>query len=118
MALSWVFEDREDHLVVRFDGEWLLPSMFRMLDEAAERCREVGYVRILCDFRNVRGTMAEMSKYLVGTRVAEVLKTIKLAAVVAPDAVVTGFAGNVAARRGGRLFATKSIDEALQWLFA
>jgi len=116
MALSWVFEDREDHLVVCLEGEWLLPSLFRMLDETAERCREFGHVRVLCDFRNVRGTLAEMNKYLLGTHVAEALKTIKLAAVVAPDAHVTGFAGNVAARRGGRLLTTKSLEEARQWL--
>jgi hypothetical protein len=116
MALRWVFEDREDHLVVHLEGEWLLPSLFLMFDEIAERCREVGHVRVLCDCRNVRGTLAETTKYLVGVRVAEALKTIKLAAVVAPDAHVTGFAGNVAARRGGRLFTTKSLEEARQWL--
>ena len=35
----------------------------------------------------------------------------------AADAVMTGFTANVAARRGGRLFSTKSIEEARQWLF-
>ena len=117
MALSWVFEDREDHLVVHLEGEWLLPSLFRMLDEADERCRDVGHVRILCDCRDVHGTLAETTKYLVGARIAEVLRTIKLVAVVAPDAHVTGFAGEVAARRGGRLLTTKSLEEAHQWLF-
>ena len=116
MALDWVFEDREDHLVVRLEGEWLLPSLFRMFDEIAERCREAGYVRVLCDCRNVSGMLAETSKYLIGTRVAEALESIKLAAVVAPDAYVTGFAGDVAARRGGRLFTTKSLEEARRWL--
>jgi hypothetical protein len=113
-----VFEDREDHLVVYLEGEWLLPSLLRMFDEIAERCREVGHERILCDCRNVRGPLAEMSKYLIGARVAEVLKTKKLAAVVAPDAHVTGFAGNVAARRSGRLLTTKSLEAAREWLFA
>ena len=117
MPLSWVFEDREDHLVVHLEGEWLLPSLFRMLDEIAERCREVGHVRVLCDFRNVRGTLAEMTRYLIGVRVAEVLKTIKLASLVAPDAHVTGFAMRVAERRGGHLLTTKSLEEAHQWLF-
>jgi hypothetical protein len=117
MALSWVFEDREDHLVVRLEGEWILPSLFRMLDETAERCREFGHLRVLCDFRNVHGTLAEMTKYLIGARVAEVLKTIKVASLVAPDAHVTGFAPEVAARRGGRLFTTKSLEDARQWLF-
>ena len=117
MALYWVFEERKDHLVVNLEGEWLLPSLFRMFDEVAERCREAGYARVLCDCRNVRGTLAETSKYLIGTRVAEALKAIKVAAVVAPDAHVTGFAGNVAARRGGRLLTTKSLEEARQWLF-
>src|SRR5207302_10105028 len=70
----------------RRSSDLLLPSLFQMLDEIAERCREVGHVRVLCDFRNVRGTLAEMTRYLIGVRVAEVLKTIKLAAVVAPDA--------------------------------
>ena len=117
MALQWVLEDRQDYLLAQLDGEWLLPSLFRMLDEIAERCRENGYVRVLCDCRNVHGPLAEVSKYLLGTRVAEVLPTIKVAAVVAPDAVVTGFAGDVAARRGARLFTTKSLDDARQWLF-
>jgi hypothetical protein len=74
-------------------------------------------VRILCDCRNVRGTLAEMSRYLLGARVAEVLKTIKIAALVAPDALVTGFAARVATRRGGRMLTTKSLEEAHQWLF-
>lgn len=117
MALTWVIEDRKDHLLVQLEGEWLLPSLFRMFDEVAGRCREGGHVRVLFDCRNVHGTLAEVSKYLMGTRVAEVLKGIKAAAVAAPDAHVTGFAGSVAARRGGRLFTTKSLEEARQWLF-
>ena len=117
MALNWVFEDKEDHLVVRLEGEWLLPSLLEMLDEVAERCHEAGHTRVLCDCRNIHGPLAETSKYLIGTRVAEVLKTIKLAVVTAPDAHVTGFAGSVAARRGGHLFTTKSLEDARQWLF-
>ena len=117
MALSWVFEEREDHLVVTLEGEWLLPSLFRMFDEIAARCREGGYERVLCDCRKVHGPLAETSKYLIGTRIAERLRAIRLAAVVAPDAHVTGFAGSVAARRGGRLFTTRSLEEARQWLF-
>jgi hypothetical protein len=31
--------------------------------------------------------------------------------------VITGFTERVAASRGGRLFVTKSLDEARQWLF-
>lgn len=117
MALHWVLEDRSDYLLVELEGEWLLPALFQMFDEIAGRCREAGYVRALCDCRNVHGPLAEVSKYLLGTRIAEVLQAIKVAAVVAPDAVVTGFAGDVAARRGARLFVTKSLDDARQWLF-
>lgn len=116
MALHWVFEDRQDHLLVHLEGEWLLPALFQMFDEIAERCRDAGYTRALCDCRNVHGPLAEVSKFLLGTRMAEVLPAIKVAAVVEPDAHVTGFAGDVAARRGARLFTTKSIDDALQWL--
>jgi hypothetical protein len=115
--LSWTFEHQANLLVVHVEGEWHVEELLAMLDEAAERCRDAGYERVLADFRRVRGTVAELSKYLIGTRIAEVLKTIKLAAVGAPSAVITGFTERIAANRGGRLFVTKSIDEARQWLF-
>jgi hypothetical protein len=118
MPLTWTLEDQPDHLLVHLDGQWQLQSLLKMIDEAGRRCHERGYSRLLCDLRAVRGPLSETDRYLAGTRIAEVLKAVKVAAVVAADAVITGFAGKVAERRGGRLFVTKDIDEALQWLFA
>jgi hypothetical protein len=117
MSFTWTLEDQPDHLVVRVEGQWQIQSLFQMLDEIAARCREAGYARVLCDLREVRGPLAELSKYLAGARVAEVLKTVKIAALAGPQTMVTGFAAKVAASRGGRLFTTKSEDEARQWLF-
>lgn len=117
MPLTWTFEDQSDHLLVRLDGQWQLPSLLKMIDEAARRCQERGYTRLLCDLRQVRGPLSESDRYLAGMRVAEVMKSVKVAAIAAADAVVTGFAGKVAERRGGRLFTTKSEEEALHWLF-
>ena len=117
MPLTWTFEDQPDHLLVRVDGQWQGQTILSMIDEAGRRCQDRGYTRILFDCRAVRGPLSESDRYLAGTRVAEVLKSAKVAVLAAPDTLITGFGQKVAERRGGRLFATKNIDEALQWLF-
>ena len=118
MSLTWTLEDRADHLLVRARGSWQLQGIFRMLDEMAARCRGAGYGRILLDARDVNGPLAEITRFAAGARVAEVLKTIKVALLAHPDALITGLGSRVAASRGGQLFVTKSEDEARQWLFA
>ena len=118
MPLTWTIEDQPDHLVVRGDGDWHLQRIFQILDAVAARCRETGYARVLFDARNVHGPLSEISRYAAAARVAEVLKSVKLAVLAAPDAVITGLGVQVAASRGGKLFVTKSEDEARQWLLA
>lgn len=118
MALSWTLDDQADHLLVRVEGSWQLRPIFDLLDEIAGRCRDRGHARVLCDVREVQGPLSEITKYLAGTRIAEGMKTVRFAVLAAPDSIVTGFAGSVAARRGGKLFTTKSEAEARQWLFA
>lgn len=117
MPLSWDFDEDSDCLVAKVRGEWHIQSGLQLIDEMARQCRERGSTRILCDLREVRGPLGEADRYLAGTRVAAALKTLKLAVVAAPDAVVTNFAVNVAERRGGRMFTTKSLEEARRWLF-
>ena len=117
MSFTWTLEDQPDYLLVRAEGQWQLQGVFRLLDEAARRCRDAGYGRVLIDVRNVTGPLAEISRYAAGARVAEVLRGIRVAVLAHPDTVITGFGVRVAASRGGRLFATKSEDEARQWLF-
>ena len=117
MPLTWTLHDQPDHLLVRLEGQWQLQSLLRMIDEMSRRCQERGYMRVLCDLREVRGPLSESDRYLAGSRIAEVMKSTKVAAIAAADTVVTGFGMKVAERRGGRLFVTKNVDEALQWLF-
>ena len=74
--------------------------------------------RVLLDARAVRGPLSELDRYLAGARIASVLQATRVAVLAAPDAVITRFGANVAARRGGQVFPTKDIDEARQWLFA
>ena|SRR5689334_19200987 len=118
MSLTWKLEDQPDHLVVRAEGDWHLQGVFRMLDEIAGRCRDKGYGRVLVDARNVHGPLAEMTRYAAGARVAEVLRGVKVAVLANPATVITGFGVRVAENRGGQMLATKSEDEARQWLFA
>ncbi|MEK6373864.1 MAG: hypothetical protein AABO58_14355 [Acidobacteriota bacterium] len=89
-----------------------------MIDDIGWRCRDRGFARVLLDARGVRGPLGEPDRYLGGTRIASVLKAIKLAVLAPAEGLITGFAVKVAASRGGHLFATKDIDEARQWLFA
>ncbi len=118
MPLSWEFHDEKGHLRVHVDGEWQLQSVLKLIEEIGQECRARGYDRVFGDMSTVRGPVAELDRYLSGARVASILGATRLAVVIAPDAILTGFAANLAARRGGRLFATKDADEAAQWLFA
>jgi hypothetical protein len=118
VALSWVFVDESDHLLVRVEGEWQVQSMLKLIDAMGGRCRDRGYSRVLVDARAVRGPLSEPDRYLAGARIASELKSTRVAVLAAPNATITGFGANVAARRGGQLYPTKDIDEARQWLFA
>jgi len=118
MPLSWELVDEPDHLLVRIEGDWQVQSMLKMIEAVGKRCRDRGFARVLLDARAVRGPLSETDRYLAGTRIASVLQSIRVAVLAAPDALITGFGANVAARRGGQLYPTKDIDEARQWLFA
>ena len=118
MPLSWELVDEPDHLLARVEGEWQAQSLLKLIDAIGKRCHHHGFTRVLLDVRAVRGPLSELDRYLAGTRIASVLQTTRVAVLAAPDAVITRFGANVAARRGGYLFPTKDIDEARQWLFA
>ena len=118
MPLSWELVDEPDYLLARVEGEWQAQSLLKLIDAIGERCRYHGFSRVLLDARAVRGPLSETDRYLAGTRIASVLTSTRVAVLAAPDALITGFGANVAARRGGRVFPTKDIDEARQWLFA
>jgi len=118
MSLTWILSDQPDHLVVEASGEWQIQSVLRMIEAMAARCRERGLTRALCDLRGVRGPLGSIDRYLAGARVASTMRTVKLAVLAAPDAVVTGFGAAVAANRGAQMFVTKDEDEARRWLFS
>jgi len=114
--VQWTIEEAPDQLLVRIEGVWVLPLALKMFDEVERVCRERGYARILLDCREAEGLIAEDDKFLAGSRVAQRFGSARIAAVFSPGTRITGFAGNVAARRGGELFVTDDMAEAQRYL--
>ena len=114
--MHWTIEDAPDPLFVRVEGEFVLSSALKMFDEVERVCRARGSERILIDWRAASGLIAEDDKFLGGTRIAERFGSARIAMVFSAGLRITGFAGNVAARRGGNLFVTDDIAEAESYL--
>jgi len=114
--VQWTIEEEPDYLRVAVEGEFVLSAALKMFDEAERVSRAGGYERILIDCRAAAGLIAEDEKFLAGTRVAQRFGSARVAAVFSPGPRITGFAGNVAARRGGNLFVTDDVKEAESFL--
>ena len=116
MTWHWQIEEQPDHLLVRVEGEWQMQRLLKMLDEVSVVCRQLGYLSVLIDCREVRGHLSEADRYLSGTRMAEKFGKIRLAALLSKDAAMTKFAERVAVARGAAVLVTKDPDEAQRWL--
>ena len=114
--MQWTIEEAPDRLIVIVDGEFVLSTALKMVDEVERVGRARGYDRILIDCRTAAGLIAEDDKFLTGTRIAQRFGSARVAVVFSPGPRITGFAGNVAARRGGSLLVTDDINEALRYL--
>src|SRR5437773_8841848 len=99
MTWHWQIEEQPDHLLVRVEGEWQMQRLLKMLDEVSMVCRQLGYLSVLIDCREVRGHLSEPDRYLAGIRMAEKFGKIRLAALLGRDAAMTKFAERVAVAR-------------------
>ena len=114
--MQWTFEDAPDHLLITVEGDFLLQPVLRLLDEIRQECRSRGYDRVLVDCRTMGGLVSEGDKFVFGSRLAERLGAVRVAAVFSPGVTITGFAMRVAARRGGKFFGTTEMNDALRYL--
>lgn len=116
MPMRWNIEDASDHLLIRAEGEWHSQSILKIIDDAARASKESGQTRILFDCRQVYGHLAENDRYLLGVRVADRLRHVRVAVLVNENTFVNRRGINAAQRRGAEMFATTDMEEALQWL--
>ena len=114
--MQWTIDEAPEQLQVRVEGEFILSSALKMFDEVERVCRARGCDRVLLDLREASGLIAEDEKFLSASRVAQRFGSARVAAVFSSGPRITGFAGNVAARRGGNLFVTDDINEAQSFL--
>ena len=114
--MHWIIDDVPGHLLVTVEGEWLVRQALQMFDEVERICRARGCERGLLDFRASTGLVSESEKFLAGSDVAHRFEAARVAAVFSPGARITGFAENVAARRGGSLLVTDDMTEAERYL--
>ena len=114
--MQWTIEDAPDHLLVTIEGDWILSSVLTMLDEVGRECRGRGYQRVLLDCRGVGGLVTEGDKFVAGSRLAERFGSTRVAGLFSPAVRITGFGGKVAAKRGGKFFATADMNDALRYL--
>ncbi len=86
------------------------------IQEARALCKQYGLTKILADIRGRNERIPDVDRFEIGAEIAKVLGGKIKFAILAPPAIIDKLGENSAVNRGGRVFVTSSMNEALKWL--
>lgn len=117
MRLEYRFTEANGYLLADVTGEWELQAARGLIDSIAAECRGRNHDRVLADCLHVEvsGFVLDFERFVLGQRVAEKLRHIRMATLF-PAEQITKFAESVANQAGATLLVTSNRDEALRWL--
>jgi len=110
------FEIKGDYVLMTPDGPYDLKVYREALQEVAEFCRRNGLKKVLADISMRTDTIPVIDRFQLGIEMAKILGHRIKMAILAPPATIDRLGENSAVNRGGRVFVTSRLDQALEWL--
>ena len=116
MSLSFQVEHRENHSVVRIDGDPSLGQFLSFLQLMGVETAAFPHRRVLFDLRGVRTLTSFTDHYAVGEEAARQLGHLQRIASLVPPDRVTRASEKTAQQAGANLRVFTDEGEALAWL--
>jgi hypothetical protein len=113
-----IFENKGTFLLMMPNRAYTRETYMEAMREALKLCDKSGLTKILADVRSLDQNIPVSDRFKLGVEFANLLGAkYKLAILARPDFIdKTG--ENTAVNRGGQVFVTSSMDEAIKWLEA
>ena len=113
-------EPKDGYLLAALSGKVSLEEAISTIGTVLAACREQAVNRILVDVRGVDGSSSVLDRYFLGTHFAQSeMQRVRTAMVCREDQWMADRPlENTAVNRGANFKATRSLDEALEWLGA
>ena len=108
--------DKDDHVVVRADGDWTVETFRHIVDFARAEALAHGTHRILLDMRAVSRPDSAYTRYLGGLYIAHTMGSRYRIAAIGEADNVTHYGETVARNRGSDLMAFSDEERAIYWL--
>ena len=109
MNFTLSFEEADNYLVARAEGEWTSSTLRQAIRDTANMANERGFTRVLADTRDLAAPKTEFSRFLAGEDASKYFGPFIKVAVVYPMETV-------AVNRSANVAVFSDIDEALSWL--
>jgi hypothetical protein len=110
------FENKGQYVLMSPTEAYSLESYLQGFQEVAEYCAANGLTKVLGDIRGVQENIPTFDRYELGVALARILGGRIQFALLAPSAIIDKTGENSAVNRGGNVFVTDSLEEALRWL--
>src|SRR4030095_6920168 len=109
-----VCKNRGSYLLVEITERLKITAA--IFQDIVDACRSQKLNKVLVDLRMVQTGLSIFDRYKAGIYIATIIGPRIKVAVVAPDALITHVAENVAVNRYGKLKVYVELEQALDWL--
>jgi hypothetical protein len=111
------FEIKGSYVIISPAEGYSLDGYKKAIREVAALCKQHGIRKILADIRGIDVRIPVVERFQLGVEMARILGSgIQLAILAPSPEYIDRMGENAAVNRGGRVFVTHSMDEALRWL--
>jgi len=111
-----IYENKGQYLLMKPSQAYNLEYYKEAIREARNLCEQYGLIKIIADVRERNEHFPVIDRFELGVEMAQILGSkIQLVILAQPD-VIDKLGENAAVNRGGRVFATDSLEKALKWL--
>lgn len=119
MKSQYVFEKKENYLLLVLSGEYDKEDFMLYPKIVAEACEKENVARVLVNCLSLKGTdVPTMDRFFVAEHIAGLLGSKVKLAVVWPKEHINKFAETVALNRGSLIKVVDSVETAQQWLLS
>ncbi|MGA7195333.1 MAG: hypothetical protein WBW94_17075 [Anaerolineales bacterium] len=110
------YENKGQYLLMKPSQAYNLEYYKEAIREARNLCEQFGLTKIVADVRERNENFPVIDRFDLGVEMAQILGNKIQLAIVAHSDVIDKLGENAAVNRGGRVFATDSLEKALKWL--
>jgi hypothetical protein len=114
MTQQYRVEKTLGYIFIKAEMEYDHSRVLNLVNDIANLCIEHNINRLLID-ATIFSNVSQINRYELGDVISKAWKIIRVAVILRPELINKLFE-NVATNRGGIVFVTDSMDEAVKWL--